>query len=327
MVAGFLFKGTDMSESTKGVWAVIAACTIWGISSVFYKMLSHVPAIEVLAHRTVWSVVFFTIVLVIQKRFMALREVFGSLSRIGIVGLASIMIAFNWFCFIYAIQIGHATEASFGYFIFPLVAVCLGVVFFGERLSLGQKLAIALAAVAVLTLGLGQGVVPWVPLALSLSFGAYSALKERLEMGPVVSVTGGVILLLPIALGLMLYFGATGTSGVQGDIWTIGLLIVSGPLTAIPLILFSYGARRLTMSTVGIVQYINPTLQFLVAVLILGEPFGAAHMIAFAFIWLALAVYSSSAYTQDRARRRAVMVSEAEVVVSTKSSSDASAKP
>lgn len=296
MVAGFLFKGTDMSEATKGVWAVIAACTIWGISSVFYKMLSHVPAIEVLAHRTVWSVVFFTIVLVIQRRFMALREVFGSLIRIGIVGLASIMIAFNWFCFIYAIQIGHATEASFGYFIFPLVAVCLGVVFFGERLSLGQKLAIALAAVAVLTLGVGQGVVPWVPLALSLSFGAYSALKKRLEMGPVVSVTGEVILLLPIALGLMLYFGATGTSGVQGDVWTIGLLMVSGPLTAIPLILFSYATRRVDLATVGILQYLNPTLQFLCALLILQEPFGYWYAIAFPMIWIALILYSAATW-------------------------------
>ncbi len=296
MVAGFLFKGTDMSEATKGVWAVIAACTIWGISSVFYKMLSHVPAIEVLAHRTVWSVVFFTIVLVIQRRFMALREVFGSLSRIGIVGLASIMIAFNWFCFIYAIQIGHATEASFGYFIFPLVAVCLGVVFFGERLSLGQKLAIALAAVAVLTLGVGQGVVPWVPLALSLSFGAYSALKKRLEMGPVVSVTGEVILLLPIALGLMLYFGATGTSGVQGDIGTIGLLMVSGPLTAIPLILFSYATRRVDLATIGILQYLNPTLQFLCALLILQEPFGYWYAIAFPMIWIALILYSAATW-------------------------------
>ena len=296
MVAGFLFKGTDMSEATKGVWAVIAACTIWGISSVFYKMLSHVPAIEVLAHRTVWSVVFFTIVLVIQRRFMALREVFGSLSRISIVGLASIMIAFNWFCFIYAIQIGHATEASFGYFIFPLVAVCLGVVFFGERLSLGQKLAIALAAVAVLTLGVGQGVVPWVPLALSLSFGAYSALKKRLEMGPVVSVTGEVILLLPIALGLMLYFGATGTSGVQGDIGTIGLLMVSGPLTAIPLILFSYATRRVDLATIGILQYLNPTLQFLCALLILQEPFGYWYAIAFPMIWIALILYSAATW-------------------------------
>ena len=296
MVAGFLFKGTDMSEATKGVWAVIAACTIWGISSVFYKMLSHVPAIEVLAHRTVWSVVFFTIVLVIQRRFMALREVFGSLSRISIVGLASIMIAFNWFCFIYAIQIGHATEASFGYFIFPLVAVCLGVVFFGERLSLGQKLAIALAAVAVLTLGLGQGVVPWVPLALSLSFGAYSALKKRLEMGPVVSVTGEDILLLPIALGLMLYFGATGTSGVQGDIWTIGLLMVSGPLTAIPLILFSYATRRVDLATIGILQYLNPTLQFLCALFILQEPFGYWYAIAFPMIWIALILYSAATW-------------------------------
>lgn len=227
---------------------------------------------------------------------MVLREVFGSLSRIGIVGLASIMIAFNWFCFIYAIQIGHATEASFGYFIFPLVAVCLGVVFFGEQLSLGQKLAIALAAVAVLTLGVGHGVVPWVPLALSLSFGAYSALKKRLEMGPVVSVTGEVILLLPIALGLMLYFGATGTSGVQGDIWTIGLLMVSGPLTAIPLILFSYATRRVDLATVGILQYLNPTLQFLCALLILQEPFGYWYAIAFPMIWIALILYSAATW-------------------------------
>lgn len=142
-----------------------------------------------------------------------------------------------------------------------------------------------------------------------------------------VSVSAEVLLLCPLGLGWLIYLH-TGQGGAFGQDLTQSLLLMAaGPITAMPLILFSYGARRLTMSTVGIVQYINPTLQFLVAVLILGEPFGAAHMIAFAFIWLALAVYSSSAYTQYRARRRAVMVSEAEVVVSTKSSSDASAKP
>ena len=316
-----------MTDTRKGVLALIAACAIWGLSGLFYKALSDVPSHEVLAHRTVWSLVFFGFVLGVQGRLNMLWGAVANPVSCRVIAAAALLISVNWFLFIWSIQVGRATEASMGYYIFPLVAVLIGRIVLGERLSRLQWVAISLAAAGVLSLTIGLHILPWISLVLASTFGLYGLIKKRLDLGPVVSVSAEVLLLCPLGLGWLIYLH-TGQGGAFGqDLIQSLLLMAAGPITAMPLILFSYGARRLTMSTVGIVQYINPTLQFLVAVLILGEPFGAAHMIAFAFIWLALAVYSSSAYTQDRARRRAVMVSEAEVVVSTKSSSDASAKP
>lgn len=316
-----------MTDTTKGILALIAACCIWGLSGLFYKALSDVPSHEVLAHRTVWSLVFFGLVLGLQGRLhMLWRAVANPASRY-VIAAAAIFISVNWFLFIWSIHAGRATEASMGYYIFPLVAVLIGRVVLGEHLSRTQWVAISLAAAGVLSLTIGLHILPWISLVLASTFGLYGLIKKRLDLGPVVSVSAEVLLLCPLGLGWLIYLH-TGQGGSFGQDLTQSLLLMAaGPITAMPLILFSYGARRLTMSTVGIVQYINPTLQFLVAVLIFGEPFGAVHMIAFALIWTALAVYSSSAYTQDRARRRAVMVSEAEVVVSTKPSSDASAKP
>ena len=316
-----------MTDTTKGILALIAACCIWGLSGLFYKALSDVPSHEVLAHRTVWSLVFFGLVLGLQGRLHMLWGAVANPASRYVIAAAAIFISVNWFLFIWSIHAGRATEASMGYYIFPLVAVLIGRVVLGEHLSRTQWVAISLAAAGVLSLTIGLHILPWISLVLASTFGLYGLIKKRLDLGPVVSVSAEVLLLCPLGLGWLIYLH-TGQGGAFGQDLTQSLLLMAaGPITAMPLILFSYGARRLTMSTVGIVQYINPTLQFLVAVLIFGEPFGAVHMIAFALIWTALAVYSSSAYTQDRARRRAVMVSEAEVVVSTKPSSETSAKP
>lgn len=316
-----------MTDTQKGVLSLVAACTIWGLSPLFYKALSDVAPSEILAHRTLWSLVFFSGVLALQRR---LRILWAAVSRwvsVRVIAFAAVMISTNWFLFIFSVTVGRATEASMGYYIFPLVAVLLGRVVLGERLSRAQWLAIALAAVAVASLTIGLQVVPWISLVLATTFGMYGLVKKRLDLGPVVSVTAEVLVLSPIAMGWLihLHFGQGGVYGE--DAVQTALLMTSGPLTALPLILFSYGARRLTLSTVGIVQYLNPTLQFFCAVVIFGEPFGVIHAVAFGLIWTALAIYSGSAFGQDRARRRALMVSEAPVVVSTKRSKDASANP
>lgn len=331
-----------MTQTRKGVLALIIACTIWGVSGLFYKTLSHVPPLEVLAHRTVWSVVFFACVLGMQRRLHLLRGVLADPASLKVILVAACLISVNWGLFIWSVQTGRATEASMGYYIYPLIAVLLGRILLREDLSALQWTAIALATGAVLLLTVGLNVVPWISLALASTFALYGLIKKQLDLGPVLSVSAEVLMLCPLALAGLAYLhlgfgdlatadganGSSGSSGVWGQTWQTSLLLMAaGPLTAMPLILFSYGARRLTMATVGIVQYVNPTLQFLVAVLIFAEPFGAVHLAAFALIWTALALYSSSAYARDRARRKAVIASEAEVVVSTKSSSDASAKP
>lgn len=316
-----------MTDTQKGVVALIAACCIWGLSGLFYKALSDVPSHEVLAHRTVWSLVFFGIVIGVQGRLHVLWSAVQNPASLKVIVAAALLISVNWFLFIWSIHAGRATEASMGYYIFPLVAVLIGRLVLGERLSRTQWVAITLAATGVMSLTIGLHILPWISLVLASTFGLYGLLKKRLDLGPVISVSAEVLILCPLGLGWLIYLHM-GQGGAFGQELTQSLLLMaSGPITAMPLILFSFGARRLTMSTVGIVQYINPTLQFLVAVLIFGEPFGVVHLIAFALIWSALAIYSSSAFTQDRARRRAVMVSEAEVVVSTNPSSDASAKP
>ena len=317
-----------MTDTQKGVVAIISACTIWGLSPLFYKALSDVPPLEVLAHRTVWSLVFFAAVLALQSRLSELWYALSHWRIARVIIFSSAMISVNWFLFIWAIQVGRATESSLGYYIFPLVAVLIGRVWLGERLAPMQWVAVGLAAVAVLALTIGLQIVPWISLVLATTFGLYGLAKKGLSLGPVASVTAEVMILTPLAVFWLASLHSNAGGGAFGaDLVTTALLIAAGPMTAFPLILFSYGARRLAMATVGVAQYINPTLQFLCAVVIFGEPFGTVHAVAFALIWTALAIYSVSAFGQDKAWRKAAMVSEAEVVVPTKSSKDASAKP
>lgn len=316
-----------MTEGQKGVAGMVLASTIWGLSSLFYKLLSHVPPLEVLAHRTLWSCVFFLGVLALQSRLGQLRVVLADRKAVPLILLAAVMIAANWFCFILSIQIGMATEASLGYYIFPLVAVLFGVFVFREGLRRAQALAVALATLAVVVLTLGLGVAPWVSLLISATFGLYGLIKKKLKVGPLVSVTAEVLLLTPIALIVLFVQWQGGQAAYGANLTDTLLLMLSGPLTATPLILFSAAAHRVNLSTVGLVQYLNPTLQFLCAVLVFREPFGQWHAIAFALIWSALAIYSVSAIRQDRAARK---TSSAAAGVSTtvmNSSKDASANP
>ncbi|SEO30330.1 chloramphenicol-sensitive protein RarD [Salinihabitans flavidus] len=293
-----------MDQARAGVLAMVAACMIWGLSPLYYKLLAHLPPIEVLAHRTIWSAVLFTGVLALQGRLGLLRAALSD-RRTVIVVAAALSISTNWFLFIWSIGSGHATEASMGYFLFPLVAVVIGRVTFGETLGPMQMVAVGLALTAVTILTWGLGVAPWIALSLAFSFGAYGLFKKRLDLGPVVSVTGEVWLLGPVGLLVLAVIHGQGGGGFGADWGDSGLLMLSGALTATPLILFSFAARRVRMATVGVVQYLNPTLQFLCATLIFAEPFGIWHGIAFPLIWVALAIYTYAGWRQDRAAARA----------------------
>lgn len=296
-----------LSPQAKGILAAIGACSIWGLSPIFYKQVAHVPAIEVLAHRTVWSLVFFGGILALQGRLGQVRAAMNTGPKLGWLALASLMIGTNWFLFIWAVGAGRTTESSLGYYILPLVAVVIGRVVFGEALKRSQWIAVALAAGAVVLLTVGLQAPPWIALTLAVSFGIYALIKKRLEVGPVVSVTAEVMLMLPIALFVLLQSEHRGGSAFHAGAWTMGVLLISGPVTALPLILFSYAARRVRMTSLGLVQYLNPTLQFSCAVFVFSEPFTGWHMIAFGLIWLALAIYAASMFAQDRAARRAAV--------------------
>ncbi len=292
-----------------GVLALVGSCVIWGLSSIYYKQLAHVPPIEVLAHRTLWSLVFFLIILALQGRLATLRAALSRRRQVMVIGFAAIMISGNWFGFIWAVGAGHATEASLGYYIFPLVAVLMGRMVFGESLARLQWGAIALAAGAVGILTWGLGVAPWISFFLSMTFGLYGLVKKSLNVGSVVSVAAEVLLLMPVALAVlwMAHSGRiSGGGAFGGNLHDTVMLMLSGPLTGAPLMLFSYAAQRVRMSTVGVVQYINPTLQFLVATLLFAEPFTEWHAIAFPLIWAALALYSYANVVRDRAAKAAL---------------------
>ena len=302
-----------MSETSKGILAMVAACVIWGFVPLYYALLSHVPPLEVLSHRTLWSLVLFGVLLSVQGRLGELPRILLTWRGFLLVAVAGLMVSTNWGIFILSVQIGKVVESSLGYFIFPLVAVVLGRLVYGERLSRVKWLSVAIATLAVVVLTAGLGVAPWISLILAFTFGLYGVIKKGLDAGPVVSVTGEVLVLAPMAAIWLagVHFG--GWEGLTGrnaavfghDLQDSLVLIGSGLTTAGPLILFSYASRRLDLSTVGLLQYINPSLQFLCAVAILGEAVTPWHMLAFPMIWLALAIYSAEAFRQDRASRRA----------------------
>lgn len=294
-----------MTDAHKGILAMVGACVIWGLSPLLFKALGHVAPLEILAQRTMWAFVFFCAVLALQGRLRLMPRLIGSSP--GRVLFAALMISTNWLVYIWAVQIGRTMQASLGYYIFPLVTVLLGAIVFRERLGRVQWVSVGLAACAVGVLSFGFGVVPVISLVLAITFGLYGTLKKGLDAGPVVSVTAEVAMLLPVAL-VWLGWIYGGAGGFPHSLGTAGLFFLSGSLfTAIPLMLFSYATRRVRLVTVGLVQYLNPTLQFLCATLVFAEPFTGWHAVAFGLIWIALALYSGQAVSLERASRRRAM--------------------
>jgi chloramphenicol-sensitive protein RarD len=294
-----------MGEATKGFWAMVAASAVWGLSPLYYKLLVAVPPLEVLSHRTLWSLVFFVVVLAAQRRLAGLWPALSGRDALGggpaVIALAAVMISLNWFVFIWSVQNGHTVEASLGYFLFPLVAVALGVLVLGEGLRRAQGVAVAMAALAVALLSWGLGAAPWIALLLAVSFGLYGLVKKRLALSPVLSVAAEVLLLAPLALTWLAVAEWRGAGAFGREIGLSLLLAFSGVLTGGPLLLFSYAARRVRMSTLGLVQYLNPSLQFLCAVVVFAEPFGLWHRLAFGLIWSALLIYSAASLGQPKA--------------------------
>lgn len=311
-----------MTDGARGLAAMAAAATIWGLSGLYYKALVHVPAAEVLSHRILWSAIFFGAILALSARTGAVFRVLARGRVMGLIAVAAVMIAANWFLFIFSIHAGHALEASLGYYCFPLVAVALGYLVLGERFSGAQAFAIALAALAVSVLTLGLGKPPWIALVLAGTFGGYGLVKKRLRIEPMVSVFLEAVILLPLVIAFLVWVHADHPGEGADWAWfgrdaTTSLMLVgSGPLTATPLILMSYAAQRVSYATIGLVQYLNPTLQFGVAVAIFGEPFTPWHAVAFPMIWAALAIYAVASLRLQRSdRRRAIRAGTSSTVV------------
>ena len=277
----------------KGILAGIGAYTLWGLFPIYWRLLEQDPAIEILAHRMVWSLVFVAAILTLQKEWRWLGEALRNRRTVVIYIIAAILLSVNWYTYIWAVNAGYVVEASLGYFINPLVNFLFGVIFLGEKLRLGQVAAVIMAGVGVVYLTVSYGALPWISLVLAVTFGLYGLIKKT---APLESMHGfsleTLVLFLP-ALGYLLYRNATGVGAFGHQEWFITLLLVlAGPVTSIPLLLFGYSARKIPLSMLGFIQYITPTLQFLLGVFVYFEPFPLARLVGFCIIWLALLVYS-----------------------------------
>lgn len=290
--------------SSSGFWATVGAFLIWGVFPIYWKWLATVPALQLMAHRLVWCFLLVAAWLAVRKGISWWRPLVAQPRLVKLLATSALLISVNWWLYIWAVNAGHIVETSLGYFINPLVNVLLGVLVLHERLNPRQWLAVAVAATGVAYLTLQTGSLPWIALTLAISFGCYGLIRKIavVEAIPALGLESS-ILFVPA----LLYLVWAETTGVTGfghhGAWVDVLLVASGLLTAIPLVLFAYGAQRIPYSLVGILQYIAPTLQLACGVLIYGEPFTRAQAAGFGCIWLALAIYAGDGLLRLRRSR------------------------
>jgi chloramphenicol-sensitive protein RarD len=285
------------NSARRGFAYALAAYGAWGIFPPYFKALRGVAAPEILAHRVAWSAAFLAVLVTLQRRWGEYARAFGSWRSVGIYALSTALVTANWLFYIFAVVTDRVLDASLGYFMNPLVNVLLGALFLGERLRRRQAWAVALAALGVLLLVIRVGHVPWLALAMAFSFGSYGLVRKRAAIDPVVGLLVETSMVLPLAAGLIGLRAWDGTGGLGRDPRTTLLLLFAGVITAIPLIWFAHGVRSLRLATMGVIQFLTPTLQFLFAVLLYHEPFTAAHAVAFGCIWGSLAIYTSDAWS------------------------------
>lgn len=285
--------GDDQSRRRTGLLLAVGAYLAWGFLPLYFKAIAAVAPTEIVAHRILWSLAFLAVLVVLWRRWAAIREALATPRVMMTLTLTALLIGVNWLVYIYAVVSGHVLEGSLGYYLNPLVNVLIGVVLLKERLSRLQVCATLLAGAGVAVLAIGAGSGLWISLVLALSFGFYGFLRKIAPVDSVEGLSIETIILLPLAAGWIFWLQAHGQSGFLRDGLTTDLLLVlGGTVTAIPLLLFTAAARRLPYSTMGFLQYIAPSIQFLLAVLVFGEPLTAAHLACFAAIWAALAIFS-----------------------------------
>jgi chloramphenicol-sensitive protein RarD len=294
-----------MDEQRQGLVSGVSAYFLWGLFPLFFPLLEPAGALEVLAHRVVWSLAFVAVLLGLRRRWSWVRTL--GRRRFGLLLVAAAVISVNWGLFIWGVNNGHVVETSLGYFINPLVTVLLGTALLGERLRRGQWVALALGALSVLVLAVDYGRPPWLALSLALSFATYGLVKKRIGIPAAESLGVETAVIAVPALAYLSWLAATGGSSFGGHGAGHALLLAaSGPLTAIPLLFFAAAASRLPLSTLGLMQYLTPTLQFACGVVVFHEAMPAARLAGFALVWLALVVFTVESVRQSRRGRTAV---------------------
>lgn len=291
----------------KGTLMGAGAYAVWGVLPLYWGLLAPSGALEVLAHRVLWSLLFVALLVPLLGRGAQIRTLLRDRRRLLLLSVAAVLVAVNWATYIYGVNSGQVVETALGYFVNPLVTVLLGVLVLGERLRPVQWGALGAAAVAVLVLSFEGGGPPWIALALAGSFAVYGLIKKTVGVGAVEGIAVETAVLAPLAAGFLLVLALQGraTFGAEGVDHGL-LLATTGVVTAVPLLLFGAAAGRVPMVTLGLLQYLAPSMQFLIGVLVLGEPLGLPRLFGFALVWGALAVFSYDLVRSARARRPVV---------------------
>ncbi|PZE20356.1 EamA family transporter RarD [Paenibacillus xerothermodurans] len=288
----------------QGIIYGLLAYLAWGLLPLYWRLFQTMPAWEILAHRMVWSFVFVALLVTVARRWRQLIGVISSGKSKLAVCLCAFFISINWFLFIWAVNNGHVIETSLGYYMNPLISVFFAVIFLKERLRLGQWAAIILAAAGVVIMAVQYGHIPWVAIALAVSFAFYGLAKKMANLDTLLGLTWETLVVVPISLCYLLYLQTQGTAAVlQLSGFSLVLLLLSGAATALPLFWFAQAAKLLPLSMVGFIQYIAPTTSLLLAIFVFHEPFTEGQLISFSFIWFALIVYSIATFTKTKSQK------------------------
>lgn len=285
---------TKNDKTRYGMMCGISSYMMWGVLPIYWKLVKDVPAYEILAHRILWSFVMMIILVVFSGGIGKLGVIFRDRRSMAYIAVCSILITFNWFLFIWCVNNGHIVDSSLGYYINPLMSVFLGTFVLKERLDIGQKAAIAVAAVGVLTMIIVYGSLPWIPMSLAASFAVYGLLKKKIALDSSAGLAVETLITAPFALAFISYLSIGGNGAFGSTTFTTVILMLSGLVTAVPLLLFAEGAKLVKLSTIGFLQYISPTISLFIGIFLYKERVTEVNMIGLCFIWAALAVYSYS---------------------------------
>ncbi len=299
-----------VSENRRGFWYGFSAYFAWGLFPLYWTLLEPAGATEILGHRIVWSVLTLAVLVALLRLWPRIRQIVADRRRLRLIAVGAVLIAVNWAVFIWGVTNGHVVETSLGYFINPLILIFLGVAIMGERLRLVQWIAIAIATAAVVQLTFDYGRPPWVALALAFSFGTYGLMKKKADVGAVEGLAIETMILAPVALGylVLLHADASQTFGREGLLHA-ALVAGTGIVTVVPLLLFGGAATRVPMTTLGLLQYVAPIMQFALGLVVFGEQMTAARWVGFGLVWFALAIITvESVLTRGRSVPAAVDV-------------------
>jgi chloramphenicol-sensitive protein RarD len=294
----------NQRNTANGVLAALSTYLLWGFLPLFFRLLDSAGAVLIVAERTIFSLLFLAVILAFVGGFGEVRTLLSDTRRLKVLGLSSLLLFGNWMLYVWAVETGQVLEASFGYFINPLVNVALGMVLLGERQSPLQIAAIVIAGIAIAIQTIAMGSVPFVALGLALSFGIYGFIRKTAAAGPATGLFAETLAVSPIALAIIGHSLLTQGMGVHADPLMMFLLVMTGPVTAIPLLLFAYAVKRLRLTTIGMFQYLSPSIQFLVAIFVFGETLDPVVLVSFVLIWISLVVFTYDTYRR-RGRARA----------------------